>query len=189
MQSVPQAARPREHRAPAVHPRYGSDFSQLRVVDDAGWMWRLAKSAKLVVKTPIAFKEYLNDPEQTGCCVARWLVPDGDLAKKTSDGYFYFVARKKDIIRRRGENISGAELDRAMSGHPACSRPRPSACPPNLVKTTFSWRWWRSRPWSSASRRSLSGAATHLAPMKVPRACCSLIRCRTRRRIGWPSIA
>lgn len=35
------------------------------------------------------------------------------------DDYFWFVARKKDIIRKRGENISGAELDRVIGGLPA----------------------------------------------------------------------
>ena len=41
--------------------------------------------------------------------------------RQEQDGYFYFVARKKDIIRRRGENIAGAELDRVISEHPAVS--------------------------------------------------------------------
>jgi crotonobetaine/carnitine-CoA ligase len=41
------------------------------------------------------------------------------LSKKSGfDGYFYFVSRKKDIIRRRGENIAGAELDRVIAEHP-----------------------------------------------------------------------
>ena len=43
----------------------------------------------------------------------------GDLAWRDADGYYWFVARKKDIIRKRGENISGAELDRIIGNHPA----------------------------------------------------------------------
>ena len=43
----------------------------------------------------------------------------GDLAWRDTDGYYWFVARKKDIIRKRGENISGAELDRVIGKHPA----------------------------------------------------------------------
>jgi crotonobetaine/carnitine-CoA ligase len=38
--------------------------------------------------------------------------------RRDADGYFYFVTRKKDIIRRRGENIAGAEIDRVLASHP-----------------------------------------------------------------------
>ena len=42
----------------------------------------------------------------------------GDLAKKDEDGYYYFVDRKKDALRRRGENISSFEVERAINTHP-----------------------------------------------------------------------
>ena len=35
-----------------------------------------------------------------------------------ADGYFYFTGRKKERIRRRGENISGYEIERIVSMHP-----------------------------------------------------------------------
>ena len=41
----------------------------------------------------------------------------GDLATKDSDGWFYFVDRKKDSIRRRGENISPWSIERAINQH------------------------------------------------------------------------
>ena len=34
------------------------------------------------------------------------------------DGYLYFVDRKKDIIRRRGENISSQEVENVLKRHP-----------------------------------------------------------------------
>ena len=34
------------------------------------------------------------------------------------DGYFYFVDRKKDIVRRGGENISSMEVEAVLRGHP-----------------------------------------------------------------------
>ena len=42
----------------------------------------------------------------------------GDLVTRDADGYYTFVSRKKDIIRRRGENIAGAEIDRVIQSHP-----------------------------------------------------------------------
>lgn len=41
----------------------------------------------------------------------------GDLAYCDPDGYYYFVDRKKDSIRRRGENISSVELETVLSRH------------------------------------------------------------------------
>ncbi|MEZ5843938.1 MAG: AMP-binding protein [Hyphomicrobiaceae bacterium] len=42
----------------------------------------------------------------------------GDLLRQDSDGYFYFVGRNRDVVRRRGENISAAEVEMAIEAHP-----------------------------------------------------------------------
>ena len=63
-------------------------------------------------------KGYFNDPEQTAAAFRDDWFLTGDLVSRTPEGCFYFVARKKDIIRRRGENIAGAELDRIIGLHP-----------------------------------------------------------------------
>ena len=52
--------------------------------------------------------------------------------RRDDDGYFFFVSRKKDIIRRRGENISGAELDRVIGEHPAVFEVAAIAVPSEL---------------------------------------------------------
>ena len=62
--------------------------------------------------------EYYNMPEKTmEACRNLWF-HTGDLGKMDEDGYFYFVDRKKDALRRRGENISSFELERAINTHP-----------------------------------------------------------------------
>ncbi len=38
---------------------------------------------------------------------------------RDEDGYFYFLDRKKDAIRRRGENISSYEVEEVVNSHPA----------------------------------------------------------------------
>ncbi len=43
----------------------------------------------------------------------------GDRGKTDEDGFFYFVDRTKDMIRRRGENISSFEIERVMCAHDA----------------------------------------------------------------------
>ncbi len=42
----------------------------------------------------------------------------GDLARVDDDGYFVFVDRKKDALRRRGENVSSVQLEAAIASHP-----------------------------------------------------------------------
>ena len=43
----------------------------------------------------------------------------GDLGRMDEDGYFYFVDRKKQALRRRGENISSFEVEAVINAHPA----------------------------------------------------------------------
>jgi crotonobetaine/carnitine-CoA ligase len=45
----------------------------------------------------------------------------GDIGKFDEEGYFYFVDRKKDYLRRRGENISSFEMETAFLAHPDIS--------------------------------------------------------------------
>lgn len=61
---------------------------------------------------------YYNMPDKTLEVYRNLWFHTGDLAKKDEDGYFYFVDRKKDALRRRGENISSFEVERAINTHP-----------------------------------------------------------------------
>lgn len=62
---------------------------------------------------------YYRMPEKTLESYRNLWFHTGDLGKYDEDGYFYFVDRKKDAIRRMGENISSQELERIVSAHPA----------------------------------------------------------------------
>lgn len=62
--------------------------------------------------------EYYNMPDKTLESFRNLWFHTGDLAKRDEDGYLYFVDRKKDAIRRRGENISSFEVERAINTHP-----------------------------------------------------------------------
>lgn len=103
---------------PARHPRFDDTFVELRVVDDDGRDVPAGEMGELLVKTPIVALRYLDDPEQTRAATRDGWFLTGDYVRRDEDGYYHFVARKRDIIRRRGENISGAELDRILSEHP-----------------------------------------------------------------------
>ncbi len=66
----------------------------------------------------ISFDGYLKDEEATAAVVdAQWF-HTGDLGYFDEDGFFFFVDRKKDIVRRGGENISSLEIEGVMRLHP-----------------------------------------------------------------------
>jgi len=62
---------------------------------------------------------YYGMPEKTVEAWRNLWFHTGDMGRRDADGYLYFVDRKKDAIRRRGENISSAELEQALLEHDA----------------------------------------------------------------------
>jgi crotonobetaine/carnitine-CoA ligase len=61
---------------------------------------------------------YYNMPEKTLETYSNLWFHSGDLAKRDEDGYMYFIDRKKDSLRRRGETLSSFEVERAINTHP-----------------------------------------------------------------------
>jgi crotonobetaine/carnitine-CoA ligase len=153
----------------AVHPRFPGNFSTLRVDDDAGHEVPNGETGELVVKTPILFKEYLNDPEQTAAAFRDGWFLTGDLVRRDDEDYFYFIARKKDIIRRRGENISGAELDRVASSHPDVLEAAAIGVPSDLGEEEILIVVVPKPGLTLTPADIVEWCRARLAPMKVPR--------------------
>jgi crotonobetaine/carnitine-CoA ligase len=61
---------------------------------------------------------YHQMPQATLAASRNLWFHSGDLLRRDSDGYFYYVDRKKDAIRRRGENISAYEVELVVNAHP-----------------------------------------------------------------------
>ncbi|ABD26889.1 AMP-dependent synthetase and ligase [Novosphingobium aromaticivorans DSM 12444] len=62
---------------------------------------------------------YNRNPEATAKAWGNGWFHTGDAFRQDEDGYFYFVDRVKDAIRRRGENISSFEVEVEVCAHPA----------------------------------------------------------------------
>ncbi|CAM3272973.1 AMP-binding protein [Nocardioides dubius] len=62
---------------------------------------------------------YYNMPEKTTEVWRNMWFHTGDAVRRDADGWYYFVDRIKDAIRRRGENISSYEVEQALLSHPA----------------------------------------------------------------------
>ncbi len=63
--------------------------------------------------------EYYRMPEKTVEAWANLWFHTGDYLMRDEDGCFYFLDRKKDALRRRGENISSYEVEKEINDHPA----------------------------------------------------------------------
>jgi len=67
----------------------------------------------------LMFAGYWNRPDATVEATRNLWFHTGDLGRIDDDGYMYFVDRKKDALRRRGENISSFEMEKVLFGHDA----------------------------------------------------------------------
>lgn len=66
----------------------------------------------------IMMSGYYKMPEETLKAFQNLWFHTGDSGRRDEEGYFYFVERKKDAIRRRGENISAYEVEKVINSHP-----------------------------------------------------------------------
>lgn len=69
-------------------------------------------------KPYIMFDGYYRNAEETAKCSGNWWFHTGDLGKVDSDGYYYFCGRKKETIRRGGENISPGDIESVVNRYP-----------------------------------------------------------------------
>lgn len=154
---------------PARHPRHPDGFVEARLVGDDGQVLAVGATGELQVRTRIAMLHYFEDPEQTRLAFDDGWLRTGDLARRDANGYYYFVARKKDIIRRRGENISGAELDRVLSSHPDILEAAAIGVPAPLGDEDIMAVLISRRTPPPPPQAVLDWCAQRLAAMKLPR--------------------
>lgn len=70
-------------------------------------------------KPAVMFEGYWNRPADTLKVFRNMWMHTGDIGRIDPDGLFYFMDRKKDYLRRRGENISSHEMEVTFGQHPA----------------------------------------------------------------------
>ncbi|HRO59730.1 MAG TPA: AMP-binding protein [Burkholderiaceae bacterium] len=111
---------------------------QAKVVDDAGQDVPDGTVGELVVRHSEEnprygfFSGYLGDPEATEAAWAGGWFHSGDLCTRSADGLFTFVDRKKNIVRRSGENISSAEVEAVLAACPLVKQVAVMAVPDEM---------------------------------------------------------
>lgn len=99
------------------HPD-GRALGEIRVVDEAGAVVASGQPGTLLVRTELAMQGYYEEPERTRASMQDGFFITGDRVREVAPGTYAFVARDKDMIRRRGENIAAVEIDQAALAHP-----------------------------------------------------------------------
>jgi crotonobetaine/carnitine-CoA ligase len=108
-----------DHQKPGLMGPVFDGFGA-RVVDEHGNETPDGNPGELLVRTdePLAFaREYFRMPDKTAEAWRDGWFHTGDRVIRQPDGYFRFVDRLKDAIRRRGENISSFEVEQVLLAH------------------------------------------------------------------------
>jgi len=98
---------------------------ECRVVDERGGDVSVGQPGELLIRSAVAgsprlgfFREYLKDPAATAEVWEGGYFHTGDIVQVDLDGDFHFIDRKKNVIRRSGENISAVEVESVLLQHP-----------------------------------------------------------------------
>ena len=104
---------------PRQHPRLGV-INEARVAGEDGSTLAAGQTGELLLRNPVITPGYWGMPDETAAAFTAdgWL-RTGDLVTVNADGTYTFVARKKEVLRRRGENLSPAEVEEAIASHPS----------------------------------------------------------------------
>jgi acyl-CoA synthetase (AMP-forming)/AMP-acid ligase II len=94
-------------------------FIELRLVDDDGREVPVGEMGEAIVRGPMVMKEYYNQPELTAQAMKDGWLHTGDILKKDQDGFYYFMDRKKDMIKSGGENVFAQEVEGVIMSHPS----------------------------------------------------------------------
>jgi acyl-CoA synthetase (AMP-forming)/AMP-acid ligase II len=113
-------------------------FVEVRLVDEGGHEVSPGVPGELLVRSsgPDArrhfFSGYLKDAAATDEAWGDGWFHTGDIVRRDDDGRLYFVDRKKNVIRRSGENISALEVESVLNQHPAVKTAAVAATPDEL---------------------------------------------------------
>ncbi|WP_214105869.1 AMP-binding protein [Acrocarpospora catenulata] len=110
---------PGEHRLGSCGSLFGEWEAELR--DPLGRVVPPGEAGELFVRPagsgtlPLG---YLEDPAFAATLAGGWF-PTGDVLARDTEGYYAFVGRAKDVIRRAGENIAPADVEYVLARHPS----------------------------------------------------------------------
>jgi carnitine-CoA ligase len=150
------------------HPYLG-EINEARVTGDDGRVLGEGGTGELQLRNPVLTPGYWGMPQETAQVMSDGWLRTGDLVTANSGGTYTFVARVKEVIRRRGENLSPLEVEEVLQAHPAVLECAVVGVPSELSEEEVK-AFLVASPGEELSFPELRGyAADRLAAFKVPR--------------------
>ena len=80
---------------------------------------RISDADEIVVRGPVVMKGYYENPAATSAAIVDGWLQTGDAGRIDDEGFLYVLDRRDDLIVTGGENVYPAEVESALSSHPA----------------------------------------------------------------------
>jgi len=166
---------------PTLNPLYGERRNmtigrptlgaRLRVVTEGGTDVTDGEVGELLVggdPGTTLMAGYLGDEDATRRALVGGWLRTGDNVRVDEDGYFHFVDRAKDMIKRAGENVSASEIESAINLHPAVFESAAIGIPDSMRDEAIRVYVVLAENKRVTEDELTRWCATRLAPFKVP---------------------
>jgi crotonobetaine/carnitine-CoA ligase len=150
------------------HPALGP-INDVRVVGEDGSVLGEGQTGEIELRNPVLTPGYWGMPQETAALFHDGWLRSGDLATAGSDGTYTFVGRKKEVLRRRGENLSPLEVEEVLAAHPAVAECAVVGVPSDLSEEEVKAFVVPADGAAVDFGELRSFAAARLAAFKVPR--------------------
>lgn len=142
--------------------------NELRVVTPGGSDASAGEVGELRFRNPVMTAGYWNAPELTAQVLVGGWLHTGDAGHVDASGDVFLDGRYKEMIRRRGENISPSEVEHALLAHPAVTAAAVFGVPSELSEEDVAAVVVLAPAGSATEAELRQWAAKRLAPYKVP---------------------
>jgi long-chain acyl-CoA synthetase len=141
----------------------------VRILDDAGNELPPGEAGEIVTSGPMVVPGYWNRPDATEQTLPGGELRTGDVGFMDSDGWFYLVDRKKDMIVASGYKVWPREVEDTLARHPAVREAAVIGVPDPYRGETV-WAYVSLRPGACATPEELTEfCRAELAAYKYPR--------------------
>ena len=79
---------------------------------------KISESGEILARGNVILESYWEQPAETAAALEGGWFHTGDIVRADDDGYYYFIDRRKNVIRRSGENIAAVEVEAVLMQHP-----------------------------------------------------------------------
>ncbi|MEX0715511.1 MAG: AMP-binding protein [Planctomycetaceae bacterium] len=153
----------------------GMPNEEVYIVDDAGNRVGPGVVGELVVRGANVMKGYWELPEATaerlkpGPLPNEMILHTGDLFRADDEGWLYFVGRKDDIVKSRGEKVSPKEVENVLHSHPAVAEAAVIGVPDPILGQAVKALVTLRAEHEASERDLLRHCAAHLEDYMIPK--------------------